>query len=312
MPSRAVTFQLFVLNKTLFSTLPCRYPQVLLNKMALSSFNFHSANALLFFQCALCVFMVKAFEAFGLIKLEPFNLKVARVWVPVNIIFVAMIGSSFWALQLLNVAMVTVLKNLTNIITAAGDYYFYKRTYNAGVWACMALMVLSAFCGAATDLTFNGRGYFWQLVNCCCTAGYSLYLRGAMDRISNYTSNGKRLDELSMVYYNNLLSLPFILALMGISGELNTFYKEPDLYNFNFLVVAAFSGVLALGISFTSIWFIGTTTPTIYSLVGALNKVPLAFIGLFLFHAPWSAQNLASISVGLMAGVVFGFAKSRK
>lgn len=55
-------------------------------------------------------------------------------------------------------------------------------------------------------------------------------------------------------------------------------------------------------ISFTSLWFIGTTTPTIYSLVGSLNKVPLAFIGLFAFSTPWNSQNLLSIMVGLAAG----------
>jgi GDP-mannose transporter len=63
--------------------------------------------------------------------------------------------------------------------------------------------------------------------------------------------------------------------------------------------------------SFTSLWFISTTTPTVYSLVGSLNKVPLAFIGLFAFSTPWSIPNLLSISVGLAAGVVFAIAKSR-
>lgn len=63
--------------------------------------------------------------------------------------------------------------------------------------------------------------------------------------------------------------------------------------------------------SFTSLWFISTTTPTVYSLVGSLNKVPLALIGLFAFNTPWTMPNLASISVGLVAGVVFVVAKSR-
>lgn len=56
-----------------------------------------------------------------------------------------------------------VLKNLTNIFTLAGDYYFYGRSYNWGVWGCMVLMIMSALCGAATDLTFDLRGYFWQV-----------------------------------------------------------------------------------------------------------------------------------------------------
>lgn len=44
--------------------------------------------------------------------------------------------------------------------------------------------MLSALCGAITDLNFNGAGYAWQLVNCVFTAGYSLTLRGIMDKVS--------------------------------------------------------------------------------------------------------------------------------
>lgn len=279
--------------------------------MALSSFDFKSANALLFFQCVVCVTAVKICEHMKVVRLEPWNSSIVKVWIPVNLIFVGMIGTSFWALQSLNVAMVTVLKNITNIFTIGGDYYFYGRVYNMGVWACMALMILSALCGAATDLAFDIRGYFWQLANCGFTAAYSLYLRGAMDRVAAHTVSGKKLDEFSMVFYNNLLSLPLIGLLMAGSGELTTVWSEPDLVNPSFLSVALLSGLLGFGISFTSLWFISTTTPTTYSLVGSLNKVPLAFIGLFAFSAPWSFQNLASISVGLLAGVVFVYAKSR-
>ena len=32
-------------------------------------------------------------------------------------------------------------------------------------------------------------------------------MRGAMDRVAAVTSDGKRLSEFSMVFYNNLLSL---------------------------------------------------------------------------------------------------------
>ena len=43
------------------------------------------------------------------------------------------------------------------------------------------------------------QGYFYQLVNNCFTAGYSLYLRGVMDRVKTVTSNGEKLNESSMV-----------------------------------------------------------------------------------------------------------------
>ncbi len=63
--------------------------------------------------------------------------------------------------------------------------------------------------------------------------------------------------------------------------------------------------------SFTSLWFLSTTTPSIYSLVGSLNKVPLALIGLLAFNVPWTVPNLLSILMGTLAGVVFVIAKSK-
>ena len=41
----------------------------------------------------------------------------------------------------------------------------------------------------------------------------------------------------------------------------------------------------------------------------ALPQIPIAMLGLLFFDAKWSPQNLASILVGLLAGVVFVRAK---
>lgn len=64
----------------------------------------------------------------------------------------------------------------------------------AAVWATLALMTLSAVCGAATDLSFNLKGYIWQIVNCAFTAGYSLTLRGAMDRVRSTPAESQPLS----------------------------------------------------------------------------------------------------------------------
>jgi len=57
------------------------------------------------------------------------------------------------------------------------------------------------------------------------------------------------------------------------------------------------------------IWYLQTTA-TIYSLVGALNKMPVAIFGLVIFHEPTNSKNLSSIILGLLAGVLFVRAKN--
>ncbi|KAL3139932.1 hypothetical protein ABBQ38_004222 [Trebouxia sp. C0009 RCD-2024] len=282
---------------------------VLLNKAALSSFDFNSTTSLLFFQCLVCVILVKTADLLGFVTLEPWNMKIIQAWFPVNLIFVGMIWTSFFALKNLGVPMATVLKNLTNLFVIGGDYFFYNKTYGSAVWLTLGLMMLSAVCGAATDLAFNLTGYFWQLINCMFTAAYSLYLRGVMDRLVGLTVNKTRLDEFSMVFYNNLLSLPLLLILIWQGGEFDSLAQEPALQNPYFLTAALASSLLAFCISFASLWFLSSTTATTYSLVGSLNKIPVALIGLVAFNVPWSPQNLLSILVGLGAGVIFVRAK---
>ncbi|KAK9840936.1 hypothetical protein WJX81_001201 [Elliptochloris bilobata] len=282
---------------------------VLLNKATLSSFAFQSPISLLLFQCLVCVLLVRFCHMVGAIKLEPWSFSIARLWFPVNVIFVGMIWTSFFALKSLGVPMATVLKNMTNLFTICGDFMLYGKVYGAGVWLTLALMTVSAVCGAATDLAFSLEGYMWQMVNCLFTASYSLYLRGTMDRVVALTVAKTKLDEFSMVFYNNLLSMPLIALLMWWYGEIERLPTEPALHNPHFLFAACASALLAFGISFASLWFLSTTTATSYSLVGSLNKIPVAVIGLVAFNVPWSPENLASILVGLFAGIIFVKAK---
>jgi GDP-mannose transporter len=57
-------------------------------------------------------------------------------------------------------------------------------------------------------------------------------------------------------------------------------------------------------------WFMSTTTATTFSLVGSLNKIPIAVLGMLLFNAPMNMNNILSVSVGLLAGVIFVRAKA--
>lgn len=45
------------------------------------------------------------------------------------------------SLKYINVAMVTVLKNVTNVITALGEMYLFKKHHDGRVWAALFLMV---------------------------------------------------------------------------------------------------------------------------------------------------------------------------
>lgn len=280
---------------------------ILLNKLLLSGYGLTGGISLMFYQNLISVIVVYILKAVGAITTEPVTWRLVEVWFPVNILFVSMLVTSTYSLRFLNVAMVTILKNVTNLITAVGEMYLFNKHHNKEVWGSLILMLVSAISGGITDISFHSVGYSWQLLNCFCTSAYSLWLRKVMDLAKQKTSTGN-LNEFSMVLLNNLLSLPLGFALILVF-EKDGIWTLPALKYPMFWIVITLSGLLGLAISFTSMWFLHQTSPTTHSLVGSLNKIPLSLAGILLFHVKTSGSNLLSIFFGLVAGVIFARAK---
>lgn len=286
----------------------CSCSMILLNKLVLSGYNLNAGISLMFYQNLVSVVVICSLRASGTIATEPITWKLICIWFPVNLIFVGMLVSSIFSLKYINVAMVTILKNITNLITAVGEVYLFNKRHSSKVWGSLLLMVVSAICGGLTDLSFHRTGYAWQILNCFLTAAYSLTLRKVMDLAKQATKSGS-LNEFSMVLLNNSLSLPLGLALALIFKEPDYLYNSPIIRLPMFWVVSTLSGLFGLAISFTSMWFLHQTGPTTYSLVGSLNKIPISMAGILLFKVPTSVSNLLSILFGLFAGVMFAKAK---
>ncbi|XP_031101410.1 GDP-mannose transporter GONST1 isoform X1 [Ipomoea triloba] len=308
--SRIITVQ----NKALLSGLSyciSSCSMILINKYVLSSYDFNAGISLMLYQNFVSVVLVSILNFVGIISTEPLTWKLIKVWLPVNFIFVGMLITSMFSLKYINVAMVTVLKNVTNVITAVGEMYLFKKHHDSRVWAALFLMVISAISGGITDLSFNAIGYTWQIINCFMTASYSLTLRRIMDTAKQVTKSGN-LDEFSMVLLNNTLSLPLGIVLVFLFNEVDYLATTPLLQLPMFWLVITLSGFLGLAISFTSMWFLHQTGATTYSLVGSLNKIPLSVTGILLFKVPTSLENATSILFGLLAGVFFARAKMRE
>ncbi|KAK2656217.1 hypothetical protein Ddye_009269 [Dipteronia dyeriana] len=284
---------------------------ILVNKFVLSSYDFNAGITLMVYQNFISVCIVSMLSFLGLISTEPLTWRLIKVWLPVNFIFVGMLITSMFSLKYINVAMVTVLKNVTNVITALGEMYLFSKHHDSRVWAALFLMIISAISGGITDLSFHAVGYSWQIINCFLTAAYSLTLRRVMDTAKQVTKSGN-LNEFSMVLLNNTLSLPLGVLLIFVFNEVDYLSKTPLLKLPSFWLVMTLSGFLGLAISFTSMWFLHQTGATTYSLVGSLNKIPLSVAGILLFKVPTSLENAASIFFGLLAGVIFARAKMRE
>lgn len=84
--------------------------------------------SIILFQCLVAVVLVEGAKFFKVVEYPSFSLKTARAWLPLNLLFIGMLVTGFLSLVFVSVPIVTVFKNLTNLITVSGDAYLYGET----------------------------------------------------------------------------------------------------------------------------------------------------------------------------------------
>jgi GDP-mannose transporter len=117
------------------------------------------------------------------------------------------------------------------------------------------------------------------------------------------------------MFYNNTLMIPTLLLsslfLEDWSAE-NLARNFPPSSRNTIFAAMIFTGLASIFISYTSAWCVRATSSTTYSMVGALNKLPVAISGLIFFDAPVTVPSVSAIFVGFVSGIVYTITKSNE
>jgi GDP-mannose transporter len=122
-------------------------------------------------------------------------------------------------------------------------------------------------------------------------------------------------DNSLAMYYNNLLTIPILLVASVFVEDwssVNVAKNFPIETRHAMIITMVISGLSTVFISYTSAWAVRVTSSTTYSMVGALNKLPIAISGLIFFAAPVTFASVSAIFVGFISGIVYAIAKVRQ
>ncbi|KAK8003191.1 sodium/hydrogen exchanger family protein [Apiospora arundinis] len=272
-------------------------------------------------QSIVCIATIEGCRQAGLIKnLAPFDTAKGKRWFPISLLLVGMIYTSIKSLQYLSVPVYTIFKNLTIIVIAYGEVLWFGGSVTPLALLSFGLMVLSSVIAAWADtahasqtaeaaeaLATLNAGYAWMGLNVFCTASYVLGMRKVIKSM-----NFKDWDTM---FYNNLLTIPVLIVASLVAEDWSSanFAKNfpPETRN-SILIGMIYSGMGAIFISYCSAWCIRCTSSTTYSMVGALNKLPIAISGFIFFAAPVTLGGVSAIFIGFVSGIVYAWAKVRQ
>lgn len=117
------------------------------------------------------------------------------------------------------------------------------------------------------------------------------------------------------MFYNNVLTIPVLLIASFLTEDwsaANLAKAFPAQSRNSIFAAMIFTGAASIFISYTSAWCVRATSSTTYSMVGALNKLPIAVSGLVFFNAPVTVPSVSAIIIGFISGIVYAVAKNNE
>jgi len=308
------------------------------NKFILSGRHFSMNFLLLTIQSVVCVSLVLTLKRTGMISFRDFDMKDAKAWFPISFALVVVIYTGSKSLQFLSIPVYTIFKNLTIILIAYGEVLWFGGHVTGLTLISFFLMVMSSIIAAWSDITntinaLTGAwspmdqttgaalpdaittvgdlpvniGYLWMFMNCLASAAYVLAMRKRI-KVTGF-------KDWDSMYYNNLLSIPvlvlFSLIVESWTSENLNLNFPPETRNFLLFAIIVSGGVAVL-ISYTTAWCVRVTSSTTYSMVGALNKLPVAASGMIFFGDPVTMGSVSAVTVGFLAGIVYAVAKQNQ
>ncbi|BDA44780.1 UDP-N-acetylglucosamine/UDP-glucose/GDP-mannose transporter [Coccomyxa sp. Obi] len=179
------------------------------NKLTLQVFGL--ANTLLFFQMSAVVLTIVLLKALNIVTFPAVNWQRAWGLAPVTLLYVSNVAFALMGLQNLNIPMYNTLKRLTPVIVLLTKAVQTKKAPPQDIAASVILVVAGCVVAGIGDFSFDLKGYVFALLSCLLQATYLILVE--------QSGAEKGVGTTELLYYNALLSLPFLIVVVLATGE---------------------------------------------------------------------------------------------
>jgi GDP-mannose transporter len=225
-------------------------------------------------------------------------------WLPISVLFSAMLFTSMKSMVYSSVSTILVLRNVGPIFTTIAELLMGKLTVTPSIILAEALIVAGAvlYTGGAFD--YSPEGLMWILLNVAAQVAYGVTLKHKMDTSPQL----KEMTKFSMSLYNNLLCLPLIVFVLWLQDEHKRIMQRGiDVSPFGWFVVAL-TCVFGFVISTSGFAVQKLVSATTFLVINNVTKFANIFFGIvFMGDKVDDPKAIAGCIIALGAGAFYSW-----
>ncbi|KAJ9537511.1 hypothetical protein OSB04_030244 [Centaurea solstitialis] len=182
---------------------------VFINKAVVMSFAY--SMTLLTLQQMATALLIHFGRVMGWTRAKALNVDTAKKLILVSLFYNANVAFALASLKGVNIPMYIAIKRLTPLAVLVAGLFYKKGKHSKQVILSVSLTAAGVIIAALGDFSFDLFGYIMALISVFFQTMYLVLVErsGAEDGLSS----------IEIMFYNSLLSLPFLLFLIIVTGE---------------------------------------------------------------------------------------------
>ena len=207
-----------------------------------------------------------------------------------------MLTLSLKMLQHNSVATMTMFKILGTLMTCTIETLYFKVKYSNKAKASLGLLAVGTAVYVGADVNFNPIGYFFATLQIS-----SWVLQTFIEKVATVNSEQ---TKAGVAIIRNMLSLPVVIALIGVSGEINAPYELMIRHEIWGLV--ALSSLFGCGLGLSTSALYKYFAPATVMVCNNTGKCISVILGCIFFDDSLSATQVIGLVTSLAGSSLYG------
>lgn len=274
------------------------------NKYVLTSEKFPSFMALALAQYVATIIILQFLKLTRKTQFPDFSWAVVLKVFPLPILFLLNSTTGLGGTKFVSLPMLTVLRRFNIFLTMVLEYFVLGVTSSPQIKLSVMMLIGGAIIASIGDLSFDLLGYIYIFVNNLCSAFSGVLLKKKLD--------AKDLGTIGILYYNSLLSIPFILLyfILITPDEWTACRLYPGWSSSWFVFMFVLNAIMGLILNYSLFLCTHYNSALSTTIVGCIKNIFSTYAGMvFGGDYIFSWANFVGLNVSVFGSLYYSYVK---